>query len=42
MLLELGAWLRTMDESAADSFVEEYDVFLTLHRLKVSAARIYS
>ena len=37
MLLELGAWLRTMDESAVDSFLEEFDVLLTVHRLKVPA-----
>jgi len=37
MLLELEAWLRTKNESAADSLLEAFEEFLTLHRLKVPA-----
>ncbi len=35
MLLELAAWLRTKNESAADSLREAFEELLTLHRLKV-------
>jgi len=35
MLLELEAWLRTMNESAADSLLEAFEELLTVHRLKV-------
>ncbi len=37
MLRELEAWLRTTNESAADSLVEAFEEFLTLHRLQVPA-----
>lgn len=37
MLLELEAWLRTKNESAAVSLLEAFEELLTLHRLKVSA-----
>jgi transposase-like protein len=37
MLLELEAWLRTKNESAADSLLEAFEELLTLHRLKVPA-----
>jgi putative transposase len=37
MLLDLEAWLRTKNESAADSLLEAFDELLTLHRLKVPA-----
>jgi len=37
MLLELEAWLRTKNESAADSLLETFEEMLTLHRLKVPA-----
>lgn len=37
MLRELEAWLRTKNESAADSLVEAFEELLTLHRLKVPA-----
>jgi transposase-like protein len=37
MLLELEAWLRTKNESAADSLLEAFEPVLTLHRLKVPA-----
>jgi len=37
MLRELEAWLRTKNESAADSFLEAFEDLLTLHRLKVPA-----
>lgn len=35
MLLELEAWLRTKNESAAASLREAFEELLTLHRLKV-------
>jgi transposase-like protein len=35
MLLELEAWLRTKNESAAESLLEAFEALLTLHRLKV-------
>jgi len=35
MLLELEAWLRTKNESAADSLREAFEELLTVHRLKV-------
>jgi putative transposase len=35
--LELEAWLRTTNESAADSLPEAFEELLTLHRLKVPA-----
>ena len=37
MLLELEAWLRTKNESAADSLLEALEELLTVHRLKVPA-----
>lgn len=37
MLRELEAWLRTTNESAADSLVEAFEELLTLHRLQVPA-----
>lgn len=37
MLKELEKWLRTKNESAADSLLEAFDELLTLHRLKVPA-----
>ena len=37
MLLELETWLRTKNESAADSLLEAFEELLTLHRLKVPA-----
>ncbi len=37
MLLELEAWLRTKNESAADSLREAFEELLTVHRLKVPA-----
>jgi putative transposase len=37
LLLELEAWLRTKNESAADSLLEAFEALLTLHRLKVPA-----
>lgn len=37
MLLELERWLRTLNESAADSLREAFEELLTLHRLKVPA-----
>jgi transposase-like protein len=37
MLLELEAWLRTKNESEADSLLETFEELLTLHRLKVPA-----
>ncbi len=37
ILLELEAWLRTKNESAADSLLEAFEELLTLHRLKVPA-----
>jgi transposase-like protein len=37
MLLELEAWLRTKNESAADSLLEAFEALLTVHRLKVPA-----
>jgi putative transposase len=37
MLRELEAWLRTKNESAADSLLEAFEELLTLHRLKVPA-----
>ena len=35
MLRELEAWLRTKNESAADSLLEAFEELLPLHRLKV-------
>lgn len=35
MLRELETWLRTKNESAADSLLEAFEELLTLHRLKV-------
>ena len=37
MLRELEVWLRTKNESAADSLLEAFEELLTLHRLKVPA-----
>jgi transposase-like protein len=37
MLRELEKWLRTKNESAADSLLEAFEELLTLHRLKVPA-----
>ncbi|WNM64012.1 hypothetical protein PQG83_09725 [Candidatus Nitrospira neomarina] len=37
MLRELETWLRTKNESAADSLLEAFQELLTLHRLKVPA-----
>lgn len=37
LLLELEAWLRTKNESAADSLLEAFEELLTVHRLKVPA-----
>jgi transposase-like protein len=37
MLLELEAWLRTKNESAAASLLEAFEELLTLHRLNVPA-----
>ena len=37
MLRELEAWLRTKNESAAESLVEAFEELLTLHRLNVPA-----
>jgi len=37
MLLELEKWLRSLNESAADSLCEAIEEVLTLHRLKVPA-----
>jgi len=37
MLRELEQWLRTINESAADSLKEAFQELLTLHRLKVPA-----
>jgi transposase-like protein len=37
MLTELERWLRTINESAADSLREAFEELLTLHRLKVPA-----
>jgi transposase-like protein len=37
MLLALEAWIRTKNESAADSLLEAFEELLTLHRLKVPA-----
>ncbi len=37
MLRELEAWLRTKNESAAESLREAFEELLTLHRLKVPA-----
>jgi putative transposase len=37
ILLELEAWLRAKNESAADSLREAFEDVLTLHRLKVPA-----
>jgi hypothetical protein len=37
MLLELEAWLRTKNESAAESLREAFEALLTLHRLQVPA-----
>ena len=35
MLRELERWLRSLNESAADSLLEAFEELLTLHRLKV-------
>jgi transposase-like protein len=37
LLRELEQWLRTINESAADSLLEAFNDLLTLHRLKVPA-----
>lgn len=37
MLIELERWLRTLNESAADSLREAFEELLTLHRVKVPA-----
>jgi putative transposase len=37
MLKELEKWLRSKNESAADSLLEAFEELLTLHRLKVPA-----
>ena len=37
MLLELEAWFRTKNETAAESLLEAFDELLTLHRFKVAA-----
>jgi len=37
MLRELEKWLRSKNESAAESLLEAFDKLLTLHRLKVPA-----
>ena len=37
MLLDLEKWLRSINESAADSLLEAIEEILTLHRLKVPA-----
>ncbi|MBK5283209.1 MAG: transposase [Nitrospiraceae bacterium] len=37
LLLELEAWLRTKNESAAESLLEAFEELLTVHRLKVPA-----
>ncbi len=37
MLRELEAWLRSKNESAADSLLEAFEELLTMHRLKVPA-----
>jgi transposase-like protein len=37
MLLALDAWLRTKNESAADSLLESFEELLPLHRLKMTA-----
>jgi len=37
MLRDLEKWLRTKNESAADSLLEAFEELLTLHRLKVPA-----
>ena len=37
MLLEIEAWLRAKNESAAVSLLEAFEELLTLHRLKVPA-----
>jgi len=37
MLTELERWLRTLNESAADSLREAFEEWLTLHRLQVPA-----
>ncbi len=37
MLLDLEQWLRTLNESAADSLLEAFEALLTLHRLKMPA-----
>ena len=38
MLLEIEAWLRAKNESAADSLLEAFEELLTLHRLKGACA----
>ena len=35
MLVELEKWLRSKNESAADSLLEAFEELLTMHRLKV-------
>ncbi len=42
MLLELEAWLRAKNESAADSLLEAFEELLTLHRLKVPGLPSYN
>ena len=37
MLVDLEKWLRSKNESAADSLLEAFEEILTLHRLKVPA-----
>ena len=37
MLLDLEKWLRSKNESAADSLLEAFEELLTIHRLKVPA-----
>jgi len=37
MLLDFEAWLRGINESAADSLMEAIEELLTLHRLKIPA-----
>ena len=37
MLLEMERWLRSINESAADSLMEAVEEILTLHRLKIPA-----
>ena len=39
MWLELEAWLRASNESAADSLLGDFEEWLSRHRLKVQAWR---